>query len=512
MKVSHLSLRQLSLLVSITIVLLFVSGYLSIKYIWSYDQAVKQAKHLQFLEVERVKMAINIEKSDMASTIEDYAAWDDLADFVAGKQPSFIERSMNEYVLESKVLDGIFVFDYDVKLVWGMRYDHHQRQPISFGSIKYQFGQLLADSLRSDTNVIQPMVKLLVIDDEPFLLATTRICNSDGQVCTKGFLMFIKKVRSNFISQIEGSTGLKIDISVAPMNEAPQSISMDGYSYIVRKDYQNRFAVIIKVIHSVQLPSFIEWKEFSALAAFSLLMLAFNLFAASLFVSPFKRAQVDLKTFRKTGSIPKEQPFLSYEMNDFSRNMHQLINELEANRKELAWQSAHDPLTGVANRRELERVIDQQITEQRCRHLLLFIIDVDHFKLYNDNYSHIGGDNVLKQVADQLAQLEFVGDKIVARIGGEEFCICLFSAEPIDADKQAKRLLATVEQLAIPHHFSPTKPIVSVSIGAILSQNPSFDEFKTLFQDADQALYQSKRLGRDRYTLHRGKRDVREGR
>lgn len=473
-----------------------------IKYTWSHDRAVVEAIQLQDLEVERVKAAINIEKQDLGSTLSDYASWDELRTIAISKGPQQLTRVINDYVFKSKMLDGVFVFDGDVQLLWGMRYDHNTEQPTQFGTIKYKFGSLLAETLRSDTDKFEPFVRLLVIDDSPHLLATSRICNNHGTSCENGFLMFIKKVRAPLINQIEGSTGLDIKFDVMPQEAAKKLVKHDNHSHIIKNDRQYPLSVVVEVSHSIKIPSFLRWDEISALACFSLLMLAFNLFAASTFVSPFRRAQIGLKRFRKTGVLPPDDQFMSYEMQDFARNMKQLIIELEENRKELAWQSAHDPLTSVANRRELERVIKEQIKVKRAPNMLVLLVDIDHFKLYNDNYSHLDGDKVIRKVAQALDAVDFVGEACVARIGGEEFSVCLFSAEPIDATKQAKRLMAAIEQLQIPHEHSPTKSTMTISVGAAGTTNPTLDSYMMMFQGADRALYQSKTRGRNRYTIH----------
>ncbi len=481
-----------------------------IKYIWSYDQAMIEAVHLQHLEVERVETAINIEKEDLGSTLSDYASWDELRAIAISKDPRQLSSVVNDYVFESKMLDGVFVFDRDVQLLWGMRYDHESEQPTRFGRLKYQFGSLLAETLRSKADKFESFVRLLVIDGQPHLLATSRICNNRGRECESGFLMFIKKVRAPLIDQIEGSTGLDIEFDVLPKDIASKLTDHENHSHIIKNDRQYPLSVVIEVSHSIKIPSFLRWDEISALVCFSLFMLAFNLFAASTFVSPFRRAQIGLKRFRKTGVMPPDDQFLSYEMQDFARNMKQLILELEENRKELAWQSAHDPLTNVANRRELERVIKEQIKVKRTPHMLVLLVDIDHFKLYNDNYSHLDGDKVIRKVAQALDALDFVGDATVARIGGEEFSVCLFSSEPINAKKQAKRLLACIEQLQLPHDHSPTKSIITISIGAAGAQNPTLDNYMSMFHSADIALYQSKTGGRDRYTIVSGEGNVLE--
>ena len=132
------------------------------------------------------------------------------------------------------------------------------------------------------------------------------------------------------------------------------------------------------------------------------------------------------------------------------------------------------------------------------------MIDIDHFKAYNDHYGHVGGDHCLQQVAAALATATQRQGELVARYGGEEFAVLLPDADSAQARVTAQRLCATVRALALEHLTSPVRHCVTISVGAtcLYPENSAPAQgIALLFEQADAALYQSKNAGRDRATL-----------
>jgi diguanylate cyclase (GGDEF)-like protein len=159
-----------------------------------------------------------------------------------------------------------------------------------------------------------------------------------------------------------------------------------------------------------------------------------------------------------------------------------------------------DGLTGIANRRRFDDTMAREWRRCARSHqpLSLVILDVDHFKSYNDHYGHQAGDECLRTVAAVLAeQVKRTGD-LVARYGGEEF-VCLLPETDNDGALQvAERLRGAVADCAIPHDFSPVASHVTISLG-VATVTPVADvSADTLTQMADQLLYQAKRGGRNR--------------
>jgi diguanylate cyclase (GGDEF)-like protein len=164
----------------------------------------------------------------------------------------------------------------------------------------------------------------------------------------------------------------------------------------------------------------------------------------------------------------------------------------------LADQAAIDVTTALFNRRHFNRQLHVTLRDAVRRHepIGLLLIDVDHFKLFNDCYGHLAGDDCLYQVAQAIAgAIRRPGD-VAARYGGEEFAVILPATDPDGARHMAERVLAAIRSLALDHAASPTAEIVTVSIG--VGTGTPGTRFEDLLRAADEALYAAKRAGRDR--------------
>jgi diguanylate cyclase (GGDEF)-like protein len=159
-----------------------------------------------------------------------------------------------------------------------------------------------------------------------------------------------------------------------------------------------------------------------------------------------------------------------------------------------------DSLTEIANRRRYDEALDNEW--RRCLRdqspLSLAIIDVDHFKNYNDRLGHAAGDIVLHQIAQTLNHLVQRPGDLAARYGGEEFVLLLPGTDQEDAKQLGEKLRTMIEDLALPHPDSPVAPVITVSIGGV-SQIPDQAQLDPhFFADADAALYAAKKQGRNR--------------
>ncbi|MFN4121101.1 PAS-domain containing protein [Acidovorax sp.] len=177
--------------------------------------------------------------------------------------------------------------------------------------------------------------------------------------------------------------------------------------------------------------------------------------------------------------------------------------ELATANAQLALLSTTDGVTGIGNRRRFD---ERLATEwQRCgRHqtpLSVILIDIDHFKLYNDHYGHLAGDECLRHVAQLLQGMTRRADEVAARYGGEEFVLLLPDVPQEDAIAMAQRCMARLREAALAHARSPTAPVITLSMG-IASMVPRTDGGSdTLVQAADAALYRAKSAGRNRFEV-----------
>ncbi len=129
------------------------------------------------------------------------------------------------------------------------------------------------------------------------------------------------------------------------------------------------------------------------------------------------------------------------------------------------------------------------------------MIDVDYFKPFNDNYGHVAGDKALKAVAAKLDALFQYKSEVVARFGGEEFCIVIASSMPIDCDEVTSRIHFGINELQIEHAHSTVSDYLTVSIGGLYSIGSKKNSYANLVRLADKELYQAKQSGRNRSSV-----------
>lgn len=160
-----------------------------------------------------------------------------------------------------------------------------------------------------------------------------------------------------------------------------------------------------------------------------------------------------------------------------------------------------DQLTGLANRRQMVATFEIEIKRmaREGMPLSILIVDIDHFKDYNDRYGHGAGDRCLAQVASSLRQGLWRPGDLITRYGGEEFVAILPATGEAEAHALAERLREGVLQLHIPHASSTAAPVVSVSIGGVTATTlRDADSPDSLLERADKMLYQAKATGRNR--------------
>jgi len=169
---------------------------------------------------------------------------------------------------------------------------------------------------------------------------------------------------------------------------------------------------------------------------------------------------------------------------------------------QLRSQTVRDALTGLYNRRFLDDGLDACLKElsETKEMISVLMIDVDHFKGYNDAYGHGNGDECLKSIADVLEGSLRTGDGFAARYGGEEFTVVLPRTNQSGAQIVANRLLERVQKLAISHGKSSVADVVTISIGFTSGVADGKRSAAEYTRRADEALYLSKRNGRNRCT------------
>jgi diguanylate cyclase (GGDEF)-like protein len=177
--------------------------------------------------------------------------------------------------------------------------------------------------------------------------------------------------------------------------------------------------------------------------------------------------------------------------------------ELKRHRDFLENLSTLDGLTGVPNRRTFDERLQMEWRRsmRESTHLALLMVDIDHFKPFNDNYGHLAGDDCLKLVAKTLAaSIKRPGD-FFSRYGGEEFACILPQTDVQGVAHLADKMLARVASLDIPHNFSSVTRHVTISIGGACIYPAPPMRMDGLIEAADKCLYEAKKEGRNRMKI-----------
>jgi len=187
---------------------------------------------------------------------------------------------------------------------------------------------------------------------------------------------------------------------------------------------------------------------------------------------------------------------------------HHNITERVLAEKEVRKRARLDGLTGIANRRHLDEFLHGE-WRRAIRHgqpVTLALIDIDHFKIFNDTYGHQAGDDCLRKVAGVLNAFSQRPEDLCARYGGEEFVLIFGNTDQKQALPLVAKAMDAVRALKIPNENAPTRPTVTISIGLATLYPERESSESDLVSEADRLLYQAKEQGRNRITTsHQGR-------
>lgn len=174
------------------------------------------------------------------------------------------------------------------------------------------------------------------------------------------------------------------------------------------------------------------------------------------------------------------------------------LRHVQAVLDKLSYETEHDPLTGLSNRRAFERLLDQEIERSKRGKtpVSLAILDLDDFKVINDTWGHLKGDEVLIDIADLLSRNSRRYD-LVARIGGEEFAIIISGVGLFKAEQMLNRFLDQVREMKFTSPDGREKFNISCSVGLTTYKGLAELEMNNFIEHADKALYKAKEAGKD---------------
>jgi diguanylate cyclase (GGDEF)-like protein len=213
--------------------------------------------------------------------------------------------------------------------------------------------------------------------------------------------------------------------------------------------------------------------------------------------------QGDFSTRSDRTTMPPEFAQLATELNVMASQLGERERELRASNNQLSVLASLDSLSGLANRRGFDsRLGFEWVRAEHSGHALaLMMIDIDHFKLFNDTYGHLEGDACLRHVGETLAMIADQVTGFAARYGGEEFSLMIPAISAARATEIGEMVRQAIEHLNVPNSAAPLG-YLTVSVGiAIARPGPNMDA-TSLVEAADAGLYAAKRRGRNLVVEH----------
>lgn len=285
-----------------------------------------------------------------------------------------------------------------------------------------------------------------------------------------------------------------------------QGVTTDDLPYfneIIRREH------VFKVADVSDLPlaATLEKQEFERERIRAVLCVAvhingelFGFIGCDIIGTPYQWREHDVRYLKLIGEV------LSNTLKNLSNkaSLERVTAQLESANKQLTYLANSDGLTGIANRRQfdnaLAKAIDRGRREQKFISLLM--IDVDHFKRFNDTYGHDVGDKALKKVATALSLCCGRTDDLAARYGGEEFAVVLPETSEEKAQHVANKIMDAISALAISFESSPDNDALTISIGIATQKCLTTLSSSELITLADKALYLAKNRGRNQIAVY----------
>ncbi|PSW05382.1 GGDEF domain-containing response regulator [Photobacterium lipolyticum] len=196
-----------------------------------------------------------------------------------------------------------------------------------------------------------------------------------------------------------------------------------------------------------------------------------------------------LKAMQRISSMRHKLKVATVKLEQANELLSQLVNE--------------DGLTKLANRRYLDETLAEYISWHGRNNfsMTIIMIDVDHFKAYNDHYGHLEGDRCLQMVSAELKANYSRAGELAARYGGEEFVVLISNCDKTRAVKECERLKNCIQKLEIPHLYSNTSHIVTVSQGMVTWIPTGLETAENMYEIVDKVLYKAKGQGRNRFVV-----------
>jgi len=469
----------------------------------------------------RATLLVAQQSKSVGDSARDYGQWNEAADYLAGKVPSFEAFNFTIDSFRNLDIDALLVLRPGGTVVF------QGARPGAFGTPPASRPDGLSDfppavlaqwesfrALHALRRADEATFGFLETGGVPAIVGVTPVLNADGSGPCRGVLVMIRLLGPERLSVLSSLTQADLQIHFAPTAEDPfpgePEVEVGQTAWRAARRLPGLLGGPTARIEVSGEPLFRAQRQRTAWvlgADFALTGLACALLVALALhrgvlgrLADFSRRAVAMRSDR---AAAMRMPVRGGdELDRLATAINELLDELQQVQDRLSFDALHDSLTGLANRALLmERLAFAQAMAARdeSHRYAVLLMDLDGFKTVNDLYSHLAGDALLRTVTERLRGA-IRGIDTVARLGGDEFVIVLSEAGSVeDCEKFCRRVLSVVAE---PVRWEGRVLQVTASIGLVHSDRiPPHARPGDLLRDADIAMYQAKEAGRNRHTV-----------
>lgn len=520
-----MTLKRFSLLLLSSLLISVACLVMAIYYFFYLPGINAEVVDQQQQEYVLLKAAFSATAKNLTTLSFDYAVWDSLVEFVVQPSDEFIENNLLPNAFEVANVDAVFIHKADQQLVW-QYLDSSITESASVlrgfveGETKTNTDTLLPSIAEISAQIASTRHGYYVIAGQLFYVTNTTILPSEGKGEIAGSITMARLVDKEMIDEITGYSMVKFAIGDKSNSTADPLPSNDffsqdqlkvvnaSHSWVIRNKFDDQ-AVVITVHHRKTSSPKLDAVSVVLLLLIITMIVTFSMMMLSRFlISPLIHFNNNINDSSNDNLMTKvpSQHFID-EIDNVSNSFNQLLIRFAEQQNYLETLTVQDALTEITNRRGLEAFADNAITawHQQESGFSVMMIDIDHFKLYNDRHDHLAGDKALVDVACCLMETMACYNALVARYGGEEFCVIVQDDKMESITHVAERLRNAVESLHIKHDVDGTLWL-TVSIGGVvvpkLFEHAEQYLFHDVLKQADKQLYIAKKTGRNKVVLN----------
>ncbi len=526
------SINKIQLIVLAALLTCYTLAIISYRVFVERPELERNITLLSQREISSLILSARKMTDSLNSSARDHAAWTATYEFSEDNDPQFIEQIFTKDTFSNLKIDGFFILDEQLNTLASMGFNHQTSKEISFDFNDFERYPENKNMfpIPSTAKGVPQKRGVIATNLGAAIFTAVQIRNSELTGEHRGWVIFLRLISPELFEELSAFILASVSYSIIMDGEAPpgslnihddleQKAKIDHvreYSYLFVPDINSKPLLLITIAHSNgKMPPFMDLRGifFTLLLAF-LVILIYALVNRYL-VTPAVELSKNIKQIADSADISLiEKTYYISELQDITDNFNHLIKQVQDQTTLLAQQANIDQLTQIPNRRKFEEVFARHVELYIRRKIgfAMVMVDVDHFKQFNDFYGHIHGDKALINVAQALAKHCKRPIDICARYGGEEFVLLIHDIEEEHLNAKLNEIKASFKSLNMPHASSPTAPYLTVSLGAYIVAEQDIIEYrislKSLLEKVDKALYQAKDAGRNRAAIYSNTDDI----